>query len=157
MPGCTPRLYFIYLCFSLTDWLRSDYLAGSDSKSRHTRGLSDLMKMTEPITEESQPITKESLVCGPNHMLERWANNFQRAAWKELSDPSIFDKYFTHPFHPYNAENLERNLYCFNCDEIRFQNEKGTIWIAKGSGEIVLPPGIGVFIKGGKSRLTERQ
>lgn len=141
MPGCTPRLYFIYLCFSLTDWLRSDYLAGSDSKSRHTRGLSDLMKMTEPITEESQPITKESL----------------RAAWKELSDPSIFDKYFTHPFHPYNAENLERNLYCFNCDEIRFQNEKGTIWIAKGSGEIVLPPGIGVFIKGGKSRLTERQ
>jgi hypothetical protein len=95
---------------------------------------SDLLKMTEPITEESL-----------------------RAAWKELSDPSIFDKYFTHPFHPYNAENLERNLYCFNCDEIRFQNEKGTIWIAKGSGEIVLPPGIGVFIKGGKSRLTERQ
>ncbi|PYH76407.1 hypothetical protein BO82DRAFT_296271, partial [Aspergillus uvarum CBS 121591] len=80
-----------------------------------------------------------------------------RAAWKnELSDPAIFEKYLTHPFNNINAENLERNLYCLNCEEIRFKNEKGTIFIARGSGEMILPAKIGVLIKGGKSRVTER-
>jgi hypothetical protein len=81
----------------------------------------------------------------------------QIKAWKELADPAAFDEYITHPYHPINREPFEREFFCFECQEIRFQDEKGkTIHREYGSGEIILPPQVGILALGGKTRIVRR-
>lgn len=49
------------------------------------------------------------------------------------------------------ASSTERNLYCFECESIDFQNREGdSIWDTKGSGEMRLPKDVGVYIVRGK-------
>lgn len=108
----------------------------------------DSSEMTDTVTEESLVGSRMG------NILSKKPNRSQTKAWKELASPTAFDNFNTHPYHPINREPHERKLYCFECKEIRFQDEKGkTIWVAHGSGEITLPPQIGVFAIGGKTRL----
>ncbi|OJD26990.1 hypothetical protein ACJ73_01624 [Blastomyces percursus] len=52
------------------------------------------------------------------------------------------------------AEPSERKLFCFECENIDFQNEEGgRIWSTKGSGEILLPACVGVYIVRGKWKI----
>jgi hypothetical protein len=49
------------------------------------------------------------------------------------------------------AATFERKLYCSECENIDFQNRSGnSIWETKGTGEILLPAEVGVYIVRGK-------
>ncbi|KAF4881228.1 hypothetical protein CGCFRS4_v015768 [Colletotrichum fructicola] len=74
--------------------------------------------------------------------------------WKTLSVDANF---FTHcrkqpaKFIPW--ENYERKFYFYDCENISFQNNKGTeIWAVQGGGEIDVPAGVNIYIIRGKSR-----
>jgi hypothetical protein len=44
-------------------------------------------------------------------------------------------------------------VYFSECENIDFQNEKGeTIWSTKGEGQILVPPGVGVYVVRGKAK-----
>lgn len=79
-----------------------------------------------------------------------------RTRWKPLNVPtSFFDNCNKHAINYILPENYERKLYCFDCESIEFQNEKGErIWDTQGEGEMdTLPSKVGVYIVRGKSRV----
>lgn len=80
-----------------------------------------------------------------------------RALWKPLTvPPSFFDDCNKHPVNYILPENYERRLYCFDCENIEFQDEQGErIWSTQGEGEMdCLPPKVGVYIVRGKSSIS---
>lgn len=79
-----------------------------------------------------------------------------RERWKELPvDPSYFDDCILHSINYIAQENYERKLYCFECEEIVFYNEKGdAVWTTEGSGLMDgLPKQTSVVIRRGRHRL----
>lgn len=77
--------------------------------------------------------------------------------WKNLPvEPTYFDECILHPINYIAQENYERRLYCFECEEIIFNDEKGDeIWKTSGSGFMdALPRQTSVMIKNGKHRLA---
>lgn len=82
-----------------------------------------------------------------------------RSQWKTLTvDSSFFDDCYQHPANYVLKEKYERTLYCFECTNIDFQDEKGkTIWSTEGSGEMdPLPANVQVFIVNGKTRVKDK-
>ncbi|GKZ40053.1 hypothetical protein AbraIFM66950_002108 [Aspergillus brasiliensis] len=80
-----------------------------------------------------------------------------RERWKNLPvEPSYFDDCILHPINYIAQENYERKLYCFECEEIVFNDGKGEeIWKTSGSGFMdALPKQVSVMIKKGKHRLS---
>lgn len=68
--------------------------------------------------------------------------------------PSYFDGCDRHPMNWIAPEKEERRLFCFGCEAIKFVKGLGTtIWTTSGDGEMVLPPGVEVWIRYGKSKI----
>lgn len=62
--------------------------------------------------------------------------------------PNFFEDCKRHAINYILAENYERQLYCFQCESIEFQNEKGErISSTTGDGQMDgLPAKVGVYI-----------
>lgn len=87
------------------------------------------------------------------------SDRLSESEWNELSheEAAALDKYRSYPITDIAPQDFERNLYCLKCDLIRFQTQAGEkIVETKGSGAIILPRNVGVWIAGGKSRCIER-
>lgn len=79
-----------------------------------------------------------------------YCQDSQRSRWRKLAVPLDFFAAINYIL----AENYERKLYCFECESIEFQNEKGErIWTTTGDGQMdMLPANISVYIVRGKLR-----
>lgn len=105
----------------------------------------------------AKTLTEDDLVRGTdNSPCAQVANVAQRARWNPLT---VSEDFFTgcrqHPIYYIVAENYERKLYCLDCQNIDFQDERGQpIWSTTGDGEMnPLPPNIGVYIVRGKFKV----
>ncbi|EAS29504.3 uncharacterized protein CIMG_08250 [Coccidioides immitis RS] len=88
-------------------------------------------------------------------MTEEVTEEALRSRWSKLAvSADFFANCKKHAINYILAENYERKLYCFECESIEFQNEKGErIWTTAGDGQMdMLPANIGVYIVRGKSR-----
>ena len=82
------------------------------------------------------------------------SNLSQRSRWNPLEvTTDFFEECRKHPILYIPAEGYKRQYYFFECEEIVFRDENGRyIWATKGDGQIVVPQGVSVSIKRGKTR-----
>jgi len=75
-----------------------------------------------------------------------------RDRWESLTvDADFFEGCRKHAINLIFAENYERKIYFFECENIDFQNELGeTIWSTSGNGQMDLPARVGVRINRGR-------
>ncbi|KAJ6039106.1 hypothetical protein N7499_003087 [Penicillium canescens] len=82
--------------------------------------------------------------------------------WDKLTKDKTFfekDNCKRQPIGYVYAAKHERRLYCYNCQNIDFQNENGTSILTKsGDGEMErLPPHVGVYIVWGTWKTEEHE
>lgn len=118
----------------------------------------DEFEPAETTVRDMTPgVSQESLVRPLELIFVNILTTLQRALWKPLTvPPSFFDDCNKHPVNYILPENYERRLYCFDCENIEFQDEQGErIWSTQGEGEMdCLPPKVGVYIVRGKSSIS---
>lgn len=80
------------------------------------------------------------------------SNISQIKRWRNLSVlPDFFEECYKHQFNYIRAEGFDRKVFLFECESIRFQDKTGSdIWATTGSGEMMVPANVGVYIKSGK-------